>query len=291
MSRDDDDDEEFLIRCIDSDDEENNNNNSNKVVVRRYAARAQRFTPHFKEQIDLKQTRFTYQSLSLSSSSSAIVVDLEYRLNGTGSSLWDSSIVLLKYLERTHCDDWRGKRVLDLGAGVGLVGLVLALYGAHVTLTDIGECLHMLRRNIDANRATIAASGRGGAVDCDELFWSATSNPPAKLLVEPYDYILATDCLLPYNADLLLALSHTINRLMLIRSTMTETTTTRTVAIVTFEERFDVRPFFDSCAALGLVASTVSFDEFDVEYRDEAIKMIKLQRNDPLRYGSKSIIL
>lgn len=148
-------DEEPLFRCRDSDDE----SDDVRPAPRRFAARAQRFTPHFREQIDEKQTTFRYcataspkpatpladdvdnrceradanvnananananatataNSIATTTASSAIsvVVALEYRLNGTGSSLWDSSIVLLKYLEKQDID-WRSQRVLDLGAG------------------------------------------------------------------------------------------------------------------------------------------------------------------------------
>jgi predicted nicotinamide N-methyase len=189
-------------------------------------------------------------------------------LHGTGSSLWDSSIVLLKYLERTYNTGdgyWRGKRVLELGAGVGLCGIVLAHYGAHVTMTDIGECLQLLRRNIDSNRDAIS----GGSADCVELLWSSTVDPPASLLDGEFDFILATDCLLPYNPELLFALSHTMARLMKSK---------KTVALVTFEERFNVAPFFESCRIARLVESAVPFDEFDAAFRDEAIRMVQLQQ-------------
>lgn len=42
--------------------------------------------------------------------------------------------------------------ILELGAGVGLVGLVLAELGAqHVFLTDLEEAMDLLRQNIDLN--------------------------------------------------------------------------------------------------------------------------------------------
>ena len=45
----------------------------------------------------------------------------------------------------------RGKRALELGAGMGLGGMALALLGAAVEFTDIGDVLPLLQRNVDQN--------------------------------------------------------------------------------------------------------------------------------------------
>lgn len=46
--------------------------------------------------------------------------------------VWDAALVLAKYLEARsgrHPEWLRGRRVLELGAGLGCVGLVAACYG------------------------------------------------------------------------------------------------------------------------------------------------------------------
>ena len=55
-----------------------------------------------------------------------------------GGRVWDSGFVLSGWLQE---DRLRGKRVVELGAGAGLVGLCCAHMGAEVTLTDGAESL------------------------------------------------------------------------------------------------------------------------------------------------------
>lgn len=72
----------------------------------------------------------------------------------TGAVVWDSGVVLAKFLE--HAVDarhllLRGTRAVDLGSGCGLVGCVAALLGAHVVLTDLPDRLKLLRKNVHLN--------------------------------------------------------------------------------------------------------------------------------------------
>ena len=67
----------------------------------------------------------------------ATVKEIEFKDGGTGARVWDASIALSLWL--AHHVDLRGKKLLELGAGVGLSGISAALAGANVTLSEMGN--------------------------------------------------------------------------------------------------------------------------------------------------------
>ncbi|XP_061163828.1 protein N-lysine methyltransferase METTL21A-like [Saccostrea echinata] len=64
---------------------------------------------------------------------------------GVAAVVWDAAIVLSEYLEagNVHLE---GKRVLELGAGSGLVGIVATLLGAQTILTDQEKAIPYLTK-------------------------------------------------------------------------------------------------------------------------------------------------
>ncbi|PSN31582.1 Protein-lysine methyltransferase METTL21D [Blattella germanica] len=76
--------------------------------------------------------------------------------------VWDAALVLAKYLERRCKDvkDWlHGRSVLELGAGLGCVGLTAACLGARVIMTDLDEVIPLMEKNVEANKNIWSASG------------------------------------------------------------------------------------------------------------------------------------
>eukprot|EP00198_Chlamydomonas_reinhardtii_P003232 XP_001692568.1 predicted protein [Chlamydomonas reinhardtii] len=127
-----------------------------------------------------------------------------------GTTVWDASVVLAKWFEKNiRKGDFarskvRGKRALELGAGMGLAGMAFAMVGANVVLTDTADVLPLLRINYETNLSPAAVRlARGhqhgtwadsaGTVEVQELDW--TKPEQVAPLHPPYDYILAADCI------------------------------------------------------------------------------------------------
>ncbi|OJW14729.1 MAG: hypothetical protein BGO49_16885 [Planctomycetales bacterium 71-10] len=97
-----------------------------------------------------------------------------------GVSLWPSSIAL-GHEVAGRGEEFRGRRVLELGAGTGLPGIVAAALGANVVQTDKDElALHLARRNAEAN---------GLAIEHREADWESWDD------TSRYDWILGADVL------------------------------------------------------------------------------------------------
>ncbi|XP_013889911.1 protein N-lysine methyltransferase METTL21A isoform X2 [Austrofundulus limnaeus] len=74
----------------------------------------------------------------------------DWKKLGVAAVVWDAAVVMCMYLELGKVE-LKGKRVIELGAGTGLVGIVAALLGAHVTITDREPALDFLSANVEAN--------------------------------------------------------------------------------------------------------------------------------------------
>ncbi|XP_066152904.1 protein N-lysine methyltransferase METTL21D-like [Euwallacea fornicatus] len=107
-----------------------------------------------------------------------------------GCVVWDASIVLAKYLEelyKKNCQKFKNLNVIELGSGVGCVGLTIACLGSNSLLTDLEEVLPLLKRNIEANRDKIRLNNGSATAVC--LNWGETTFQGA-----PPDLILMADC-------------------------------------------------------------------------------------------------
>jgi predicted nicotinamide N-methyase len=98
-----------------------------------------------------------------------------------GVVLWPAAIGLAHEVA-ARADDFRGTRVLELGAGTGLPGIVAASLGARVVQTDKQElAMSVCRRNVERNGATAIEHRLVDWVDWDDA--------------ERYDWIIGSDIL------------------------------------------------------------------------------------------------
>jgi predicted nicotinamide N-methyase len=140
-----------------------------------------------------------------------------------GSSLWHSALPLARYLHTSAL--WaEPRRVLELGAGCGTVGIAAALAnpGCTVVLTDKPEVVDHLRANIEANAPALAAAR--ARVCALPLVWRRAAVPPelggagewesvaAAGGAAAFDIVLACECV--YELSLLRALLDTMERAM-----------------------------------------------------------------------------
>ncbi|XP_054828269.1 protein N-lysine methyltransferase METTL21A [Eublepharis macularius] len=79
-----------------------------------------------------------------------IQIKQNWKQLGVAAVVWDAAVVLCTYLEMGDID-LRGHSAIELGAGTGLLGMVAALLGAHVTITDRKVALAFLESNVQAN--------------------------------------------------------------------------------------------------------------------------------------------
>ncbi|GAP83056.2 putative nicotinamide n [Rosellinia necatrix] len=112
--------------------------------------------------------------------------------DGCGGQLWPAGMALARYMLRYHGDGrLAGKRILELGAGGGLVGLAVArgcgLGPDHAPLriTDQVEMFSLMRHNV-------ALNGLEGKVEAMVLNWGEPL--PAAVVADPPDVVLAADC-------------------------------------------------------------------------------------------------
>ena len=98
-----------------------------------------------------------------------------------GAVMWPAAVALAHEIA-TRADEFRGKTVLELGAGTGLPGLVAATLGASVVQTDRSELItHVCRMNGERNRIT--------GIEYRIADWTAWTDETR------YDWIVGSDIL------------------------------------------------------------------------------------------------
>ena len=131
--------------------------------------------------------------------------------NSTGLGLWLGSEVLCQYMLE-HQELIKGKRILELGAGLGLCGIVAYQLGAaKVIMTDGDKAvLDNLRFNVEQNRlqmneeqqqqentndsSTDENSPQSSRIICPQLIWNKDLDVFAKDFGGPFPVLISSDC-------------------------------------------------------------------------------------------------
>ncbi|KAK6291611.1 hypothetical protein J4Q44_G00373950 [Coregonus suidteri] len=118
-------------------------------------------------------------------------------LDSYGGVIWPAALALCNYLEtNTDVIDLKGKQVLELGSGTGLVSIIASLLGAQVTATDLPDVLSNLRYNLLRN-----TRGRSKYTpEVTALAWGPGVERTYPRSIYHYDYVLAADVV--YHHDL-----------------------------------------------------------------------------------------
>ncbi|XP_041070085.1 EEF1A lysine methyltransferase 3-like [Carcharodon carcharias] len=69
---------------------------------------------------------------------------------GYSAYVWEAGIFLCRYFEKESIN-FIGKKVIELGSGTGIVGILTTLLGGDVTLTDKPNILKQIENNVSIN--------------------------------------------------------------------------------------------------------------------------------------------
>ncbi|MFS7915897.1 putative lysine methyltransferase, S-adenosyl-L-methionine-dependent methyltransferase [Helianthus anomalus] len=195
-----------------------------------------------------------------------------------GTTVWDASMVLVKYLEK-NCRKGRfspsklkGKRVIELGAGCGVAGFGMAMLGCDVVSTDQVEVLPLLMRNVERNTSRIMQMNPDadsiGSIIAAELSWG--NDDHIRALDPPFDYIIGTDVV--YAEHLLEPLLHTMLALSGPKTTILigyeiRSTNVHEQMIQLWKKHFEVK--------------TVPKSKMDIKYRHPSIQLYIMTLKTP----------
>mmetsp|Transcript_15044 Transcript_15044/g.18608 ORF Transcript_15044/g.18608 Transcript_15044/m.18608 type:complete len:243 (+) Transcript_15044:78-806(+) len=129
------------------------------------------------------------------------------KVDHTGAVVWDDAVVLARYLEKKVGENahiFKGKNVVELGCGCGLIGILMSKLGANVVLTDRADMMPLIRENIKRN----SVENKCSYVVHE---WGSNLDSLPDPLNKPFDIIIASGCV--YHQEAVPLLNKSIQRL------------------------------------------------------------------------------
>ncbi len=116
-----------------------------------------------------------------------------------GFTVWECSLDLASLVLREHCggEGMSGRRVLELGCGHGIPGIVCAMHGASVTFQDFNREVLEHVTVVNVSRNVAQGEDRGPRTDTRVQYlygpWSRLSGEGALLPAGSFDLILSAE--------------------------------------------------------------------------------------------------
>lgn len=141
----------------------------------------------YQPEVNTPLKRFKIPTRTFHFAGRTLTIQQKWDDHGVAAVVWDSAIVLCEFLEREkHLV--KNKNIIELGSGTGLVGLVAAYLGGHVTVTERESVLDYLRSVVKAN---VEQDDQETRIKVSELDW--TANDLRDSFPLEYDLILGAD--------------------------------------------------------------------------------------------------
>eukprot|EP00123_Amoebidium_parasiticum_P022890 comp9737_c0_seq1/m.4708 comp9737_c0_seq1/g.4708 ORF comp9737_c0_seq1/g.4708 comp9737_c0_seq1/m.4708 type:complete len:231 (-) comp9737_c0_seq1:428-1120(-) len=186
--------------------------------------------------------------------------------SNTGTIVWDGAYLLARYVETAiPTFEIAGKRVVELGCGTALVGLVAWLRGGHVTLTDTQDTIHLAQQNIRNNAdLPLQSNITVGTIQAQTLLWGDPND--IESAKPPFDFIFGSEVV--YHKDAVRDLLKTLREL----------SHQGTVVYLSYKPRgLGEDIFFLLLPKYGFTCTQVT-DGIDPEFIGNSVKLFRLLR-------------
>ena len=191
----------------------------------------------------------------------------------TASTVWDAGVVLAAHVHARHSKSLAPSarprcRLLDLGAGTGIVGLAAAVSGgfARVVLSDLPTVVPLLERNAAANASAVPAHT---ALEVLPLAWEDARMLQRVAARGPFELIVGGDLL--YRPPVVAPLLHALRQLA-------GPSTTVLLAASLQHSPETIRLFARAAKDAGFVVERLTDDAMEEEWHSPEVRMLRLVR-------------